>query len=115
MRFYGLNWGAPYYHFHIDEHFVFAGALAIREDFFAAAHSPKFFMYSPLPMYLLIGLTEIYERVVHPLDLALKADGIAFMVLGRSISAAFGTATIPLVYLIGARVSGRTAGVLAPR
>jgi hypothetical protein len=113
VRFYGLNWGAPYYHFHIDEHFVFVGALAIRADFFEAAHSPKFFMYSPLPMYLLIGLTEIYERVAHPLNLALKQDGIAFMVLGRSISATLGTATIPLVYLIASRVSGRVAGLLA--
>ena len=35
------------------------------------------------------------------------------MVLGRAISAAFGTATIPLVYAIGARLSGRAAGLLA--
>jgi hypothetical protein len=35
------------------------------------------------------------------------------MLLGRSISAALGTATIPLVYVIASRVSGRTAGVLA--
>jgi hypothetical protein len=44
VRFYGLGWGAPYYHFHIDEHFVFLGALAIRDDFFGAADSSKFFM-----------------------------------------------------------------------
>ena len=113
VRFYGLNWGAPYYHFHIDEHFVFLSALAIREDFFAAAHSPKFFMYSPLPMYMFIGLTQLYETLVRPLDPALKADGITFMVIGRSISAALGTATIPLVYAIATRVSGRTAGVFA--
>jgi 4-amino-4-deoxy-L-arabinose transferase-like glycosyltransferase len=113
VRFYGLNWGAPYYHFHIDEHFVFLGGLELRKDFFAAANSPKFFMYSPLPMYILIGLTEIYETITAPLNLALKTDGIRFMVLGRSISAAFGTATIPLVYLIASRVSTRTAGLLA--
>jgi 4-amino-4-deoxy-L-arabinose transferase-like glycosyltransferase len=113
VRFYNLGWGAPYYHFHIDEHFVFLGGLELRKDFFAAADSPKFFMYSPLPMYILIGLTEIYERVAHPLDLAMKEDGIRFMLLGRSISAALGTATIPLVYLIARRVSGRTAGLLA--
>jgi hypothetical protein len=113
VRFYGLTWGAPYYHFHIDEHFVFIGALAIRADFLAAADSPKFFMYSPLPMYCLIGLMEVYERVAGPLNLALKADGIAFMALGRAISAALGTATVPLVYLIAARVSGRVAGLLA--
>ena len=26
VRFMGLSWGAPYFHFHIDEHFVFSGA-----------------------------------------------------------------------------------------
>ena len=113
VRFYGLGWGAPYYHFHIDEHFVFAGALAIRADFFEAANSAKFFMYSPLPMYFLIGLLEAYERIAHPLNVALKQDGITFMILGRSISAALGTATIPLVYLIAERVSGRVAGLVA--
>ena len=113
LRFYGLNWGAPYYHFHIDEHFVFAGGLAIREDFFAAARSAKFFMYSPLPMYALIAVTWVYETLVRPLDLAVKQDGIVFMVLGRSISAALGTATIPLVYAIATRLSGRVAGLLA--
>jgi hypothetical protein len=35
------------------------------------------------------------------------------MILGRSISAALGTATIPLVYLIAERVSGRIAGLIA--
>jgi 4-amino-4-deoxy-L-arabinose transferase-like glycosyltransferase len=113
VRFYNLGWGAPYYHFHIDEHFVFLGGLELRRDFFAAADSPKFFMYSPLPMYILIGVVELYERISHPLNLALKEDGIRFMLLGRSISAALGTATIPLVYLVARRVSGRTAGLLA--
>ena len=112
VRFYGVAWGAPYYHFHIDEHFVFAGALAIRADFFEAANSAKFFMYSPLPMYFLIGVLETYERIAHPLNVALKHDGVIFMVLGRSISAALGTATIPLVYLIAERVSGRVSGLL---
>jgi hypothetical protein len=55
----------------------------------------------------------VYERLAHPLNLALKEDGIRFMLLGRGISATLGTATIPLVYLIASRVSGRTAGLLA--
>jgi antibiotic biosynthesis monooxygenase (ABM) superfamily enzyme len=33
--------------------------------------------------------------------------------MGRAISAAFGTATIPIVFLIGRRLAGRTAGLLA--
>ena len=47
VQFYGLGWGAPDHHFHIDEHFVFAGALAIRDDFFEAANSAKFFERIP--------------------------------------------------------------------
>jgi hypothetical protein len=113
VRFYGLSWGAPYYHFHIDEHFVFLGALAIRQDSWLAALAPKFFMYSPLPMYVLIGLLEIYERLVGPLDLNAVRDGVTFMVMGRAISATFSTATIPLVFLIARRVSGTTAGLIA--
>ena len=112
VRFYNLGWGAPYYHFHIDEHFVFAGAIEIRKDFFSAGQASKFFMYSPLPMYILIGVMEVWEAIAGPLDLADKVDGTTFMILGRAISAAFGTATIPLVYLIAARVSGRTAGLI---
>lgn len=121
VRFYNLGWGAPYFHFHIDEHFVFSGAVEIRRDFLAAAGAPKFFMYSPLPMYLLIGLSEVYQWFAGPLNLTQKADGITFMVLGRGISAAFGTATIPLVYRIASRLTEagaddrtrRTAGLIA--
>ena len=53
LRFYGLAWGAPYFHFHIDEHFVFVGAERLRVSMEAAAMSGKFFMYGPLPMHLL--------------------------------------------------------------
>jgi 4-amino-4-deoxy-L-arabinose transferase-like glycosyltransferase len=113
VRFYGLAWGAPYYHFHIDEHFVFVGALEMRDHFRAAAQSPKFFMYSPLPMYLVIGLKEIYEHVFHPLDLTIREHGVTFMVMGRAISATLGTATIPLAFLIARRVSGNAAGLIA--
>jgi 4-amino-4-deoxy-L-arabinose transferase-like glycosyltransferase len=113
LRFYGLSWGAPYHHFHIDEHFVFLGAEEMRRDFWAAGEASKFFMYSPLPMYVLIGLVEAFERVVRPLELTNIPDGTAFMVMGRAISAAFGTATIPMVFLIGRRLAGRTAGLLA--
>lgn len=113
LRFYGLDWGAPYHHFHIDEHFVFAGALEMRNDFWNAGLAPKFFMYSPLPMYALIGLMEAREWFAAPLDLTGLRDGVTFMVMGRAISAAAGTATIPLVFLIGRRVAGPAAGVIA--
>ena len=32
LRLYNLAWGAPYYHFHIDEHFVLSGADMLARD-----------------------------------------------------------------------------------
>ncbi|HEX7778729.1 MAG TPA: hypothetical protein VF424_05800, partial [Vicinamibacterales bacterium] len=97
FRFYNLGWGAPYYHFHIDEHFVFQGADFLRESMQKAAESPKYFMYGPLPGYILNVMRAVYESLFHPLDLTVPRDEVIYMVMGRSISAAFGTATIPLV------------------
>jgi hypothetical protein len=97
LRFYGLDWGAPYFHFHIDEHFVFMGADLLRKSVRDAALSPKFFMYSPLPMYLVNLVRAVYEVVAQPLVLTVPRDEVTYMVMGRAISAAFGTATIPLV------------------
>ena len=113
LRFYNLAWGAPYYHFHIDEHFVFVGADLLRRGMEAAATAPKFFMYAPLPMHLVNVVRGVFEALSHPLVLTVKRDEIAYMVLGRTISAAFGTATIPVIYAIAARLSGRVAGLLA--
>lgn len=114
LRFYNLAWGAPYYHFHIDEHVVFAGADMMTRSMDEAAMSPKFFMYSPGPMYLLLVVRKIYETVArHPLVLNVPRDEVVFMVMGRAIAATMGTATIPVVYAIARRVSGTRAGLLA--
>jgi 4-amino-4-deoxy-L-arabinose transferase-like glycosyltransferase len=113
LRFYNLQWGAPYYHFHIDEHFVFGGADMLARNPHEAAMSPKFFMYSPLPMYLLIVVRWLYQAVAGPLNLTVPHDEVIFMILGRAISATLGTATIPLAYLIARRISGPVAGLLA--
>jgi hypothetical protein len=113
FRFYNLAWGAPYYHFHIDEHFVLGPADAMHRSMREAVMWPKFFMYSPLLMYLVKILRTAYEGLGHPLNLSVPGDAIIYTVLGRSISAAFGTATIPLVYVIAQRIAGRLAGLLA--
>jgi 4-amino-4-deoxy-L-arabinose transferase-like glycosyltransferase len=78
-----------------------------------AALSGKFFMYGPLPMYLVNVLRWTYETVSHPLVLTVPRDEIAYMVMGRAISAAFGTATILIAYAIATRIAGRLAGLLA--
>ena len=113
LRFTGLGWGAPFFHFHIDEHFVFSGADMLRRSLDEASRSPKFFMYGPLPMWMLDAVRAVYERVAAPLVLSRKADEITYMVMGRAISAALGTACVPLVFLIARRVAGTAAGLLA--
>ena len=85
----------------MDEHYVFMGADHLRNSLREAALSGKFFMYGPLPMYLVNGVRWVYEAVAHPLVLTVHQDGITYMVMGRAISAAFGTATIPLAYAVG--------------
>ena len=47
------------------------------------------------------------------LDLTKMQDQVTPMILGRGISALLGTATIPLLYFVGSRIAGRTAGLLA--
>ena len=113
LRFYGLAWGAPYFHFHIDEHFVFVGAERLRVSMEAAAQSAKFFMYGPVPMHLLNAVVWPYERVAAPLNLTVFTDQVTYMVMGRAISAACGTATVLVTYFIGKRVSNRIGGLLA--
>jgi 4-amino-4-deoxy-L-arabinose transferase-like glycosyltransferase len=113
LRFYGLAWGAPYFHFHIDEHFVFVGAERLRVSMQAAATSGKFFMYGPLPMHLLNGVVWLYEAIKAPLALTVFQDQVTYMVMGRAISAAMGTATVLVVYFVGKRVSNAVGGVLA--
>ena len=113
LRFYNLGWGAPFFHFHIDEHFVFVGADLLRRDPHEAAMSPKFFMYSPGPMYAVNVLRSAFEWFSGPLDLTNPQDQVTYMVMGRAISAALGTLTIPLVYWIASTVGGRLAGVIA--
>ena len=112
FRFYGLGWGAPYFHFHIDEHIVFTYADALSRSAREAAQSSKFFMYSPFPMYVLNVVVMIYSAVSHRLDLAVPRDEVTYMMLGRAISATLGTATIPLAYAIGRRLSGRRGGII---
>src|SRR3954467_11698762 len=104
FRFYNLAWGAPYYHFHQDEHFVLSSADMLRRNSHEAAMSPKYFMYTPLLPYFINMARSVYEALSHPLNLAVPQDEVTYMVLARAVSAAFGTATILTVYAVAARV-----------
>lgn len=113
FRFYNLGWAAPFYHFQIDEHAVMGPADAMRRSMAEAVAFPKFFMYSPLLMYLVNIVRSVYEAIAHPLDLSSIRDQTAYMVMGRGISALLGTLTIPVTYAIATRISGRRAGLIS--
>ena len=113
FRYYNLGWGAPYYHFHMDEHFVLGPADVLRRDSREAAMLPKFFMYSPLMMYLINFVRGGYEFLAHPIDLTVPRDQVTYTVLSRAIAATFSTATIVVVYAIANKIAGRLAGLLA--
>ena len=66
--FYNLAWGAPSYHFHMDEHFVLGPANVLRRDPHAAAMGPKFFMYGPVMMQLINIVRAAYEYAFAPAE-----------------------------------------------
>ncbi len=113
LRFYGLAWGAPYFHFHFDEHYVFLGADLLRQSMKAAATLPKFFMYGPVPMHLLNGIVWVHDHASSALDLKTFDDQVTYMVMGRAISAAMGTLTVWVLYFVAKRVAGPVAGLIA--
>src|SRR5262249_22527960 len=70
-------------------------------------------MYGPLPMWMLDAVMAMRDRLFEPLVLTVKRDEVEYMVIGRAISAALGTACVPLAYLIARRLGGRAAGLIA--
>jgi len=112
FRFYGLGHGAPY-HFHADEMLALRSAELLRASPDLAAQSAKFFAYPVLPKEVLALVTNTYEYFGGPLNLATSTDAEVLMLLGRAVSATAATLTIPVVFLIGRRVAGDAAALLA--
>jgi hypothetical protein len=111
LRIYGLGHGAPY-HFHADEMLALRGAELLRAAPHVAAESARFFIYPVLPKELLAILVHAWEAIDRPLDLARPEAGRVVMMLGRGLSAAASTLTIPFVFAIGRRVAGELAGLI---
>lgn len=114
VRFYGLGWGLPY-HFHSDEFLLAANAEKLRTTPSVAQlirTESKFLLYPPVLMYLNIGLVSastLFRPFSHSDPTSLKL----FYLLARGIAAAFGLATVFLLYFLGSRLYSRTAGLLA--
>jgi YYY domain-containing protein len=100
LRFTGIGWGLPSW-FHPDERAIVMNASSLS----AADMNPHWFPYGSLPLYLLKGMMTAL-----PL---LGARGLEPVLIGRALSAAFGTATVLLLFLLARRLFGTTTGLLA--
>ncbi|HYV42204.1 MAG TPA: glycosyltransferase family 39 protein, partial [Thermoanaerobaculia bacterium] len=105
VRLIGLRWDQGHF-FHPDERAI---AMAIeRVSFVPLQLNPHFFAYGSFPLYVTRVVTTLLARV-RPWFAGY--DGIIFT--GRELSAFWGAATVVLLALLGARLYGRRAGLLA--
>ena len=117
LRLYGIEWDSGYpFTPHPDERAILmkVGELALPSpgdvgDLLDADRSPlnpRWFPYGSFPLYVLKAFQGLLSAVpgveIHDLR-----------VLGRALSALADTATVALVYALGARLYGRREGLLA--
>lgn len=117
LRLYGNGYGLPD-EFNIDEtHYV---PHAIR--FGTGDLNPHWFFYPPLYMYALFALYAGYFVIGRvsgvfgsTADFGMQyfLDPTMFYLLGRTLTALLGTATVWLVYKLGSRAYSKAAGVAA--
>ncbi|GAK54839.1 glycosyl transferase family 39 [Candidatus Vecturithrix granuli] len=110
LRWYGIDWALPHI-FHPDE----TRLLYAVNDISWNNLNPKFFAYGSLPIYLLKIVHVASQTVAAWLG---KPPYINFFLVGRVVSALFGSLTILLLYLLGKRgfserVGGLSAAFLA--
>lgn len=121
LRFFNLNWGAPYY-FHPDERNI---ASSVSQLQFPDKMNPHFFAYGSLPIYAIyfIGLVTNFLSSCHlSLLTCFSAESLARMdhvsfeqaiINGRIFSATFSVLLIPLMFLLGKRLISKRAGSIA--
>ncbi len=110
LRFYNLNWGAPFY-FHPDERNI---ATAVDQLKFPQQLNPNFFAYGSLPIYT-IYFTSLINNMLTSCKLSLTNCDVSFehaIVISRVYSALFSTLLIPILFLIGKRMKDVKSGML---
>jgi 4-amino-4-deoxy-L-arabinose transferase-like glycosyltransferase len=109
LRLWGIEQGLPY-SYNIDEatHFV-PRAVA----FFHHNLDPHYFLNPPAYSYLLHAVFELWFGSADAVTRTFITDPTAVYVVGRVIAAVLGTVAVWLTYLAGARLFGRTTGLLA--
>lgn len=116
LRLWGITWGLPESLINVDETVVVPKGFSV-----ARGHvNPQFFLYPSFFFYLLAAVDLLAAPVLwllrgqNPLSAAaLIVDPGPYYLLGRLVSAAFGTASVYLLYRLGRVAFGRPAGLLA--
>lgn len=111
LRFTNLNWGSPFY-FHPDERNI---ASAVTQLQFPDQLNPHFFAYGGLPIYTIffLGLSTNFFSVCH---FSLNTCHVPFeqaIIISRLLSASLSVLLIPLLYLVGEKLYGKKAGLIA--
>src|SRR3989344_2346556 len=121
LRFYDLNWGAPFY-FHPDERNIASTISLLR---FPEQMNPHIFAYGSLPIYTIYTSGVVINAISNsstgghfsifnsqfsidttvPFEMAL--------IISRFYSAIFSILLIPLIYLIGKRLRDEKTGIFA--
>jgi hypothetical protein len=107
LRIWGNDYGLPHT-YHPDEGHIVNRAIR----FHGGDLDPRFFNWPSLYMYLLsavygvgFGLRGVVE--------SFSQDPVPFYLIGRTMTALMGTATIAVLYLLAAELYGATTGLLA--
>lgn len=130
LRFYNLNWGAPYY-FHPDERNIVSSVTQLA---FPENMNPHFFAYGSLPIYAIYttGLIKnITSYCTVPFDRCLPTDmtslyfwdtetwhkinTVSFSdaaIISRLFSAVFSTLLIFLLYQIGIKIKSKHTAII---
>lgn len=117
LRVQGVSFGLPYL-YHQDERVT----IGVVVKFGLGDLNPHYFWHPNLLHYLLFLLYGIYffigkligifTTVTDFKDLFIS-NPTTFYLIGRVTGAIFGTATIPLLYLLGKRIYNKSVGLLA--
>ncbi len=113
FRFYGLAWGYPY-DFHGDENFVINMTQQMHQRVLAGqVPNPAVSTYGSLPFYVLWLLWLLANTILRWAGHPFGIDTAPMLLVGRLISATFGTLTVYGVYLLGRRLWNRAVGLWA--
>lgn len=118
LRFWGLEFGLPNEHARPDEAMIIIVAMGMGNGDL----NPHFFNYPTLYIYLCLAGFVLYYffgsllglfRSAADFALAFFLDPTVFYLIGRTLSAVAGIATVYVVYLTGRKLQDERTGLLA--